>query len=176
MQQFVEFVNRKQRETKKHLKIVEKMLKKGGLHVYSHLENEEQPYLFIKNTQNQLSFDGIRIYEIGEMVAYRVQKEEKTEPYGKAYALDVEDMYNDYLSDGYSEKNAGKKVMHSVVEDIKRFFIKCHKAEEEMRYQGQDGTGLVIKTGGTDYSGSVVNRLWSHIYIGYFSWRTLWTT
>lgn len=156
--QFLEFVDRKQREAKKHLKLIERLLRKGGMKVYSHLENEDQPYIFLKSSNEKLSFDGIRIYEIGEMIAYRVQKEEQTHPFGKAYMLDVEDMFNDFMSENMKEEEAGKKVIESVVEELKKFFSKSSKAEMELKDSGQDGTGLIIKTGGTDYSASVLNR------------------
>lgn len=156
--QFLEFVDRKQREGKKHLKLIERLLRKGGMQVYAHLEDEEQPYVFVKAPNEKLSFDGIRVYEIGEMIAYRIQKEEKTHPFGKAYMLDIEDMFNDFMSENMEEEEAGQKVIESVVEELKKFFIKSGKAEQEMRDSGADGSGLIIKTGGNDYASSVLNR------------------
>lgn len=158
MDQFLEFVDRKQREAKKHLKLIERLLRKGGMQVFAHLEQEEDPYIFVKSPSHKLSFDGLRIYEIGEMVAYRIQKEEKTHPFGKAYLLDLEDMFNDFMSENMEEEEAGKKVIESVVEELKKFFQKSAKAEQEMRNSGQDGSGLIVKTGGTDYSSTVLNR------------------
>lgn len=156
--QFLEFVDRKQREGKKHLKLIERLLRKGGMQVYAHLEDEEQPYVFVKAPNEKLSFDGIRVYEIGEMIAYRIQKEEKTHPFGKAYMLDIEDMFNDFMSENMEEEEAGQKVIESVVEELKKFFTKSSKAEQEMLDGGADGSGLVIKTGGSDYASSVLNR------------------
>jgi hypothetical protein len=156
--QFLEFVDRKQREGKKHLKLIERLLRKGGMQVYAHLEDEEQPYVFVKAPNEKLSFDGIRVYEIGEMIAYRIQKEEKTHPFGKAYMLDIEDMFNDFMSENMEEEEAGHKVIESVVEELKKFFTKSGKAEQEMRDGGADGSGLIIKTGGNDYASSVLNR------------------
>lgn len=157
--QFLEFVDRKQREAKKHLKLIERLLRKGGMQVYPHLEDEEQPYIFVKSPNHKLSFDGLRVYEIGEMIAYRIQKEEKTHPYGKSYLLDIEDMFNDFMSENMEEDEAGEKVIESVVEELKKFFTKSSKAEQEMRDSGQDGAGLIIKTGGTDYSSTVLNKV-----------------
>lgn len=156
--QFLEFVDRKQREGKKHLKLIERLLRKGGMQVYAHLEDEDQPYIFVKATNEKLSFDGVRIYEIGEMIAYRIQKEEKTHPFGKAYMLDIEDMFNDFMSENMKEEEAGNKVIESVVEELKKFFVKSSKAEQEMRDSGADGSGLIIKTGGNDYASTVLNR------------------
>jgi hypothetical protein len=157
VKQFLEFIDRKQRDAKKHLKLVEKLLSKNGMQVYSHLDEEEQPYIFVKSPK-KVSFDGVRIYEIGEMIAYRIQKEEKTHPFGKAYLLDIEDMFNDFMSENMKEEEAGKKVIESVVEELQKFFVKSAKAEQDLRDSGQDGTGLIVKTGGTDYSSTVLNK------------------
>lgn len=160
MKQFLEFVDRKQRESKKHLKLMEKLLRKGGLEVHSHIESDDdEPFIFVKSPNKRLSFDGIRIYEIGEMVAYRIQKEEKTQPFGKSYSLDIEDMFNDFMSENIKEKEAGKRVIEGIISEIKKFFSKSERAEEEMKISGQDGTGLIIKTGGSDYSSAVLNRM-----------------
>jgi hypothetical protein len=122
MKVFLEFIDRKQREAKRQLKIVEKSLRKGKLHVYSHIEDDD-PHLFVKANNKKLSFEGIRIYHIGDGIAYRVQKLEKTEPYGKSYALNVEEMYNDFMSENMDEKEAAEKVMEAMVNEIKKFFL-----------------------------------------------------
>lgn len=156
-QQFLEFVDRKQREAIKHLTLMEKLLNTSGMQVSSFLE-DENPYIFVKSPNNRLGFDGIRIYEIAGMVAYRVQREIKTEPFGKAYLLDIEDMFNDFMSENMKEEDAGKKVVESVIKEIKKFFDKSAKAEQELIDNGQDGAGIILKTGGTDYSSNVVNK------------------
>lgn len=157
MRNFFEFIDRKQREGKKHLKLIERVLRRGGLNIYSHLE-EEEPYIFVK-APKKLSFEGIRIYEIGDMIAYRIQKEETTHPFGKARMLDLEDMFHDFMSENMKEDEAGKKVIESVVEEIRKFFLKTSQAEQDMIDARQDDPGLIVKTGGTDYSSTVVNRL-----------------
>lgn len=158
MQQFLEFVDRKQRESKRQLKLVEKALRQGHFHVYGHLEDDD-PYLFVKSPSKKLSFEGVRVYTIGDQVAYRVQKMEKTEPYGKPYALNLEDMFNDYMSEDMDEEEAGKKVVESMISELKKFFSKSEEAEEDMRSKTGDGVGLIVKTGGSDYSSTVLNRL-----------------
>jgi len=158
MQQFLEFIDRKQREANKHLKLLERLLKTSDLIVKDHID-EDDPYIFVKSPNQKLSFDGIRIYEIGNMIAYRIQKEEKTHPYGKSYHLDLEEMFNDYMSEDMQPHDAGKKVIESVVKEIKKFFERSAKAEAEMMDSGQDGGGLIIKTGGTDYSTTVLNKV-----------------
>jgi hypothetical protein len=158
MQQFMEFVDRKQREAIDHLELIEKIFKKTDMEVKPHLD-DENPYIYIKSPDKKLSFEGIRIYQIGDMIAYRVQKQEKTEPYGKTYSLNIEDMFNDFMSENMSEDDATEKVMKSIVDEIKKFFRKSAQAEEEIRTGDKDGLGLIVKTGGTDYSSTVVNRM-----------------
>lgn len=154
---FMEFVDRKQREAKRHLKIIEQLLKKNGLEVKSHLEDED-PYVFLKATNPKLSFDGVRIYEVGEMVAYRVVQEEKTEPYGKAYQLNMEEMFNDFMSESPHEDEAAKKVIGGVVHELKRFFDKSADAERSLKDNDFGDSGLILKTGGSDYSSLVFNK------------------
>jgi hypothetical protein len=140
------------------LKIVEKSLRKGKLHVYSHIEDDD-PHLFVKANNKKLSFEGIRIYHIGDGIAYRVQKLEKTEPYGKSYALNVEEMYNDFMSENMDEKEAAEKVMEAMVNEIKKFFHHSAQAEDKLRTGQKDGVGMIVKTGGSDYSSTVLNRI-----------------
>lgn len=155
---FMEFVDRQQRESRRHLKIMEKLLKSQGMQVKLHTEDED-PYLFVKASAPKLSFDGIRVYEIGTTLAYRVVKEEKTEPYGKAYALNLEEMFNDFMGENkMEEEQAGKKVIESVTNELKKFFDKSEKAEKELKAGDLDGTGIILRTGGTDYASLVFNK------------------
>ena len=158
MQNFFEFVDRKQREAVDDLEVVAKALRKGKLEVKEHLK-DDQPYLFVKATSKKLSFEGVRVYKIGEQIAYRIQRLEKSEPFGKTYALNLDDMFNDFMSDGMSKEEAGEKVIESLGGEIKKFFRKSEKAEEELRTGQKDGLGLIVKTGGTDYSSTVLNRV-----------------
>jgi hypothetical protein len=158
MKQFLEFIDRRQREAAKHLKLVEKMLKKNGMDVKSFLE-EEEPYIFVKATED-VSFEGIRIYEIGKSLAYRVQKEPETHPYGIAYSLNLEDMFNDFMSDNINEDQAAKKVVESTVKEIKKFFKKTAEAEQELGNASQiPGSNYILRTGGSDYSSLVLNKM-----------------
>lgn len=157
MKPFIEFVDRKQRTAKKHLGLVEKLLHKGGLEVKSFLE-EDDPYIFVKNPNKNLSFDGIRIYQIGDILAYRIQRRMETHPYGKAYELNLEEMYNDFMSEFSDEEKSGRKVIESCIHEIKTFFDKSVNAEREN--QGSDPlNNLVMKAGGTDYSSLVMSQI-----------------
>lgn len=154
---FHTFLDKKGREARKHLEIVKAILEKGGLQVQDFLNEEDGPFLYIAAPEKGLSFGGVRIYKIGEAIAYRIQKQAKTYPYGTAYALAIPEMYNDLVSDDHKEEAAGKKVIESVVREIKKFFEVSKKAEQELRRRELTGDGdplnqVLITTQGTDYS------------------------
>jgi hypothetical protein len=126
--------------------------------------DDQDPYIYLQAPVD-LSFQGIRIYKIANTLAYRVQREDTTHPYGKAYMLDVEEMFTDFMSDDISQEKAGKKVMKTVANELKQFFEKSHEAEQEMERSSFDQKGdplgrTMIKTTGTDYANQVQN--WTH--------------
>lgn len=161
MKSFLEFVDKRTRQTKKQLEIIKRVLEKSGMSVVDFLE-EEEPHIFLKGSKN-LSFEGVRIYKIGGEIVFRVQKEEKTHPYGRAYPIDVEEMYDDILSDEMNEEKAGKEVMKSISEEMKKFFNRSDKAEKEIRSiefdKSSDSMGKVLASStGTDYANQVLNK------------------
>jgi len=160
---FVEFVNKKMRESRRHLGLVKKILERQGMGVTDHLTDDD-PYIFVKSPTKSLSFDGIRIYKVGDVMAYRVQKQEQTHPYGKAYLLDLEEMYDDYMGDDYEAEEAAKQIIQAVTEEIKKFFTKSADAENDIRNaeldQNADGMGkIIVRTTGTDYSNMVHSKM-----------------
>jgi len=157
MDRFVEFVNKKSRESTKQLKIIKDILEREGMSVAEFLK-EEQPYIYLQNPGGGLSFDGVRIYKIAGNIVYRVQKEAKTHPFGKAYPLDIEEMFDDLVSDNVDEEKAGKKIIKAVSEEFRNFFIKSAEAEKENRSDELDyGNISVGSSTGTDYSSLVHN-------------------
>jgi hypothetical protein len=154
---FREFIDSKQRDAIKHLKLLEQVFKQSNVKVQNFVD-EEEPYIFVYSPDDKLSFDGIRVYEIGESIAFRVQKEPETHPYGKAYQLNLEEMFNDFMSDNMKEENAGKKVIKSVVEEVKKFFRKSADAEADMEEENPSGNQIQLRTGGTDYSSLVQSK------------------
>ena len=60
MQQFLEFIDRKQREAHKHLRLLEQLLRHGGMQVKDHID-EEDSYIFVKSPNTKLSFDGMLV-------------------------------------------------------------------------------------------------------------------
>lgn len=155
---FLEFIDKKQRDAVHQLKIVQQILDRHDFIIDSYLDTEE-PYIFVKSPDRALSFGGIRIYKIGNTLAYRVQKDKRTHPYGKAYNLDLEEMYNDLMSDKMDSQKAGKKVIESVVNEIKKFFDNSKKAEKELRGMEFDSDSrIVVKPDAFDYTSMIHGR------------------
>jgi len=131
MIKFVEFIEKKEREAKKQLKIIEKILLSNGLKVKDHLGNDD-PFLFVYNPKKNTFFEGIRIYKIGDQIAFRVQKEEETEPFGTAYPMDIEEMFTDLITD-YKPEEAAKRIMKAVTNEVTKFFEKSSEAEKSLQ-------------------------------------------
>lgn len=159
METFVEFVDKKEREAKQHLKIVKKLLESQGMKVSDHLKADD-PYLFLFNpTENNVSFEGIRIYKIGSTLAFRIQKEEETHPFGRAYPLDIEEMFNDLLVDHHKPEEAGKRVIKAVRDEMVEFFKKTSEAEKDLRnfeFDPNDPFSRVaVRSNNMDYSNTM---------------------
>ena len=163
MRTFKDYIDNKQKKVIKQLQIIGNMLERSGFKVTNFTEDADvnhDPYIFVYNTAGTRYFDGIRIYSIGKKLAYRVQKEEITHPFGTAYSLDVEEMFNDFLEEeGVDEKKAGHMIIKELPNMVKRFFERSAKAEKELETQEiidkKDKT--IRSTTGTDYS-SMIHR------------------
>jgi hypothetical protein len=163
MKTFSQFVDKKTRKAKKHLQMIEKILTKQGMTIKNHLDEGDEPFLFLVSPLNKVSFGGVRIYQTGESVVYRVQKEEKTHPYGRAYRLDIQEMYEDLISDQINEEQAAKEVMQAIIKELQQFFEKSYEAERELRVGDYDRDGdplgrVVARSTGTDYSNMVMGN------------------
>lgn len=155
MIKFVEFIDKKERETKKQLKIIEQILQQHGMDVKNNLQDDD-PYLFVYNPQKNTFFDGIRIYKVGDQISFRVQKEEKTEPFGRAYPMNIEEMFEDLITD-YKPEEAGKRIMMAVTTEVKKFFDRSAIAERELRdkeFEKDPWGKVVVRSSdyGMDYS------------------------
>jgi hypothetical protein len=133
---FSAFVDRKVNKARKELEVVRDVLAAGGVKVEDHLKDQD-PYLFIPSTKQSLDFGGVRIYKIGSDLAYRLQNEEGTEPYGASYSMDIEGMFEDLISE-MGEDKAAEEVKKAVVEEINGFFERSLKAQDELASSGFD--------------------------------------
>lgn len=131
MEKFFQFIDKKERDAKHQLKIIEKILGGHGFTVKDHISDDD-PYVFVYNPAKNTFFDGIRVYKVGDQLSFRVQKEEETHPFGRAYPLAIEDMFTDLVSD-HKPEEAGKKIIEAVLTEVKKFFEKSSKAEKDIR-------------------------------------------
>lgn len=143
---FSAFVDKKTSKARKELEVIRDVLKEGGVKVNDHLEDED-PFLFVASTKQGLDFGGVRIYKIGNNMAYRIQNEAGTEPYGLSYPLDIESMFEDLISDMGEEKAAGE-IKKAIVEEINNFFGKSLKAQDELNSSRFDPHSKIIMVPG----------------------------
>ena len=160
---FVEFLDKKRRDEMEQLRLVEKVLRSKGLHTENHLDDLDDPYVYCHSPQKGGQVGGIRIYKIADVVAFRVQRESRTHPYGRAYLLEIEEMFEDLLADDTKPEEAAAKVANEVAVAVRRFFEKSSQAEQDEREQQLmdlgDGAGRVaMRSQGTDYSSLIYTR------------------
>jgi hypothetical protein len=133
---FSSFLDKKNREVKSQLSVIRDVLKEANFKVEDFL-CDESPYLFLQNTEEGLDFEGVRIYKVGSNIAYRIQKENKTAPYGAAYSLNIEDMFEDLITDVDEDKIA-EQIKKAIKEEFNNFFKKSLKAQEEINSSSVD--------------------------------------
>lgn len=143
---FSSFIDIKNKKTIKELKILKDVLSKK-FRVDAYLENED-PYIYIKSKNQNLDFEGVRVYKIGSNWAYRIQNESTTEPYGKAYPLDLEKMFEELVPD-MSEEEAGSVIADALVEEFDNFFTKSSKVQKELNI-GTITKSTITKNDNTD--------------------------
>lgn len=163
MRSFRDFYENKVRIAIKQLNIVAQVVEKAGFKVDHFLDEQfSDPYVYIHNPNRNTSFDGVRLYRIGDKLAYRVQRENKTHPYGNAYTLDVELMFDDLMEEGeHKPETIGHKVMEMVAKELRSFFEESAEIENNQEPEkDQNGLGMVQirNPQGGDYS-TMTNEL-----------------
>lgn len=159
---FGSFVDKKKRESIRQLELMKKILEQNNFKVRDFLnEQDSDPYIFCYNPLKNSSFEGIRIYKIGNELAFRIQKESQTHPYGSAYPLPVESMFNDFLTDNTDEDEVSKQLVEAIGKEINNFFEKSSKAEESSRklsYNKDSVGSVLVRSTGTDYASLIYNK------------------
>src|SRR3954466_12927466 len=100
MKSFGEFLGKRERENRDHLRLLAKILETAGFRVAEHLDNRKEPYFYIHKPglAESLSFGGVRVYTRGQdIICYRSQNKEQTEPFGSTYELDIKGMFKDMV-------------------------------------------------------------------------------
>jgi hypothetical protein len=165
---FLEYsIHRVREQQPKKLKLLLQAIKAAGLVAIDHTDNEKDPHIFLKAFPQPEEFDGVRVYILGHIVAFRVQKNEGTSPYGKAYLLDMQKIYEDLLEEEdpnteEEKRETLKKLVRKIGDKIRNFWKDSIKDEEE---QLKDELGSMNRTDiggamlapayGGDYSNAV---------------------
>jgi hypothetical protein len=167
MKTFSSFLDRKDRENKEHLHILHQILQQAGFQISNYLDENDEPYIFVHKPVDaepiveSLSFGGVRIYNRGQdLVCYRAQMKETTEPFGTTYMLDVKGMFKDLINES-SKERVGLRIIFNIIKEIKDFFILSAKAEREEN-GGNDskmGTGMLPTDGAGDYANKVMGSV-----------------
>lgn len=142
---FSSFLDNKNKQARKELEVVRDILEDGEMEVVDFLDSSS-PYIFLKNSSEGLDFEGVRIYKVGSNLAYRVQREEKTAPYGEAYPLNIEEMFGDLITD-VDEKEAAEQIKKAVVAEFNNFFQKSSEAQQKINSNGTDIHSKIVVTG-----------------------------
>lgn len=161
MKSFSDFLGKRDRDNKEHLGILGKILEKAGFQVATFLDDRKEPHVFVHKPDaidsilESLSFEGVRIYARGkDIICYRPQNKESTEPFGNAYMLDVKGMFKDILKETHKKDKIGHEIAKYVIEEIKNFFLQSAKAEKDQTPNDQDSQygAAVVGGTGTDYA------------------------
>lgn len=166
MKTFLEYsIHRVREHDPDKLKLLLAALTKAGLFVTDKTHEEKDPHLFVQAIPQPEEFEGIRIYILGNICAYRVQKLRDTEPYGKAYLLDLQGMYDDSIKQ-LGTKGDKKFYVEDLIKKLgaklKKFYIDSIKDEDEYlqsQLDGDDrtdiGGAMIAPTNGGDYANKV---------------------
>ena len=166
---FLEYIDKTDDSVNKKLTLLRKALEKKGYRVKDFINNDEDPHIFIFCLPKVSTFEGVRFYLLGDILAFRPQKKVDTEPYGKAYSFSIQDMYDDMIldyGDSDDEEKPIKKLLEKMADEMQRFFKKSKDAEEELiKIQLSDiddkdskADGIVVNTTGTDYASRIYSR------------------
>lgn len=162
---FNEYVNRHHFMSKKRLRLLMNVLQKDGLKVEDFTHDDHEPYIFVFSYPLATTFEGIRFYMRGDILAFKTQKKPETQPYGEAYELDLQTMLMDIFENekDKSEKNITKVLLKLIGREIRDHFKKAKAAEQDL-LTGQvvddkkNAGQIVIKNNGTDYSNTVFSK------------------
>lgn len=162
MKTFLEFVSAKSDQKPENLGLLTVILRNDGLKVHEFLDDHKEPYIYVFNPLDDLSFQGVTVYKKGDVLAFRAQRYEDSQPYGAAYNIDMQGIYDDLLYDNKDKKQALDLLCRKLCKNMRDFFRKSKKAEDEALQsqlrspEDKDGAGqIIIRNTGTDYSNQI---------------------
>jgi hypothetical protein len=162
---FNEYVDRHHYFAKRKLRLLKNVLEKDGLRIEDFTRDEQEPYIFVYAYPVPTTFEGIRFYMLGDILAFKTQKKAETQPYGESYELDLQAMLIDIFDTekDKSEKHITNLLMKLIGRELRDHFKRAKKAEDEL-LNGQvtsskDAAGqIVIRNGGNDYSNTIFSK------------------
>jgi len=89
----------------------------------------------------------VTVYKKGDILAFRAQRYEDSQPYGAAYNIDMQGIYDDLLYNEKDKKKALATLCKKLCKNMRDFFRKSKKAEDEVLKsqlrspEGSDGAG-----------------------------------
>ena len=162
---FNEYVNRHHFMAKKRLRLLMNALQKDGLRTQDFTHDEHEPYVFVYAYPVPTTFEGVRFYMHGDILAFKTQKKPETQPYGEAYELDLQQMLMDIFENekDKSEKNITKVLLKLIGREIRDHFKKTISAEKDLLTgqvaDGKNSAGqIIIRNNGTDYANTVTSK------------------
>lgn len=162
MKTFNEYKNVLDDQTKNNLELLTRIFRKDGLKVHEFLDQKKDPYIYIFNPLDDLSFQGVAVYKKGNILAYRPQRYQDSQPYGAAYLIPIQDIYEDLVYKEKDKKEALKILCKKLCKDMRSFFRDSKKAEDDVLQsqlrspQDVDGAGqIIIRNTGTDYANTI---------------------
>jgi len=183
MQTFFEFFKRDEYESRKHLKLLKKVFSDDGMYSIDFTDGEhEEPYIYVA-APSDVSYQGLRVYQKGNILAFRVQKNPKTVPYGTPVEIKIQNILDKILMDVDNEDDAVENLNKEICKIVKDFFKQTKTAEEkilnaELSDDSLDGFGqitirnadneptsskastrdpAIMRMGGTPYSNTFYN-------------------
>lgn len=166
MKSFSDFNDREDRKNKEKLHTISLILKSAGYKTHNHLNDHDEPYIFVRKPSQHypilenLTFNGIRIYTRGkDIICYRIQNKENTEPFGETYRLDIKKIFQSLVGDVKKREKIGVEVAKYIIEEIKDFFLESAKAEETEPEEDIEGSmGVVTPSSNNDYANMVTQN------------------
>lgn len=147
MLSFKEYVNNDKNRNKEILeKIADLLRRTKGIEIYSFLERDEESYIFaLVPVESKLSEKlkkiklGIRIYNIGNDIIYRLQKGPKGFPIGVAKKLVDKEEIENLIDSGESNTGAHNTLIRKIPEKLGKFMRKVFQnIEKAVTYSPND--------------------------------------
>lgn len=123
---FSDYLKSRNYSGRRKLAIFAEVMRRADLHVIPRFDGAE-PHLFVSRGPDRT---GVRIYEIGDRLAFRVQDLPDGEPHGRAFGIDVQRLFEEIIEeiDDKTPENAAWLLLGELGNAMKSFFADSIKA------------------------------------------------